>query len=280
MDLSIAIAQGFHNAPRLYGDNTVRKPHRISGIQSGLRAAGEEFAYGIYDGVTGLVKHPYYGAKKGGARGFAVGIGKGVGGFVLKDLSALFGPFGYTLKGIHKELVKGRQPTHFIRMARIIQGEQDLQGLSEADRETTINAINKAWKIITGVKREFDAMKERGLHGRIAQYRERREWRKHGAFENVKQANRALEAKKQGKDFEVIFKRQRKELEKAKRPRKSAMENKHKSKKRVVKEKALAEEQKKDLAGGHTGTEVFDKAVAGQVNGSEPKPGIKFTQSV
>ncbi|MCJ1359211.1 MAG: hypothetical protein MMC33_009211 [Icmadophila ericetorum] len=279
MDISIAIAQGFHNAPRLYGDSTVRKPRRISGIQSGLRAAGEEFVYGVYDGVSGLVTHPYQGAKKDGAKGFTKGIGKGIGGFVLKDLSAIFGPFGYTLKGIHKELIKGRQPTHFIRMARMIQGDQDLKNLSDADRETTYNTINKAWKTITGVKREFDAMKERGLRGRIAQYRERREWRKHGAFENVKQANRALEARKQGKDFELVFKRQRKELEKANAPRKSTTDGKHKSTEKAAKEKKQAEEHNGALAGDHSGTEVFDKAVAGMANGAEPKPGIKYTQS-
>ena len=257
----------------------MRKPRRISGIQSGLRAAGEEFVYGVYDGVSGLVTHPYQGAKKDGAKGFTKGIGKGIGGFVLKDLSAIFGPFGYTLKGIHKELIKGRQPTHFIRMARMIQGDQDLKNLSDADRETTYNTINKAWKTITGVKREFDAMKERGLRGRIAQYRERREWRKHGAFENVKQANRALEARKQGKDFELVFKRQRKELEKANAPRKSTTDGKHKSTEKAAKEKKQAEEHNGALAGDHSGTEVFDKAVAGMANGAEPKPGIKYTQS-
>jgi len=61
LDLSVAVAQGFHNAPRLYGDTTVRRPTRITGMKSGLKAAGEEFAYGVYDGVTGLVTQPYYG---------------------------------------------------------------------------------------------------------------------------------------------------------------------------------------------------------------------------
>ena len=33
----------------------MRTSTRISGFHSGLRAAGEEFVFGIYDGVTGLV---------------------------------------------------------------------------------------------------------------------------------------------------------------------------------------------------------------------------------
>jgi len=33
-------AKGFHSAPKLYGDQTVRPPERITGILSGVRAAG------------------------------------------------------------------------------------------------------------------------------------------------------------------------------------------------------------------------------------------------
>ena len=49
VDLAVAVAQGFHNAPRLYGDDTVRRPPRVTGIQSGLKAARYEFVYGVYD---------------------------------------------------------------------------------------------------------------------------------------------------------------------------------------------------------------------------------------
>jgi len=69
MDLSLAVAQGFHNAPRLYGDTTVRRPIRITGIKSGLKAAGDEFVFGIYDGFSGLVVQPYKGAREKGATG-------------------------------------------------------------------------------------------------------------------------------------------------------------------------------------------------------------------
>ena len=99
MDLSLAIAQGFHNAPRLYGDTTVRKPTRITGFHSGLRATGEEFVFGIYDGVTGLVLQPYRGAKQRGTIGFVSGVGKGFGGFILKDFAALTAG-AYIFKGV------------------------------------------------------------------------------------------------------------------------------------------------------------------------------------
>ncbi|KAF2493203.1 UDP-Glycosyltransferase/glycogen phosphorylase [Lophium mytilinum] len=133
MELTLAIAQGFHNAPRLYGDPTVRRPPRISGFHSGLRAGRDEFLFGVYDGVTGLWMQPYNGAKHNGVLGFCSGIGYGIGGFVLKDISAIIGPFAYTFKGIEKELTKGSQPTAFIRRARIIQGQKDFKALATVD---------------------------------------------------------------------------------------------------------------------------------------------------
>jgi hypothetical protein len=196
MDLSLAIAQGFHNAPRLYGDSTVRTPPRISGIRSGLRAAGSEFVFGVYDGVTGLVTQPYHGAREGGALGLVQGIGKGLGGFVLKDLAAIIGPFGYTLKGVHKELIKGRQPTAFIRRARMIQGGQDVLELSETAKEHVLTKVEAAWRIISDIQKEHDAQTEEGLKGRIAVLQDQRKMGKNGAFESVDHAKKALQMKR------------------------------------------------------------------------------------
>ena len=195
MDLSLAIAQGFHNAPRLYGDHTVRTPPRISGIQSGLRAAGSEFAFGVYDGVTGLVLQPYYGARNDGALGLVKGVGKGVGGFVLKDLAAIIGPFGYTFKGVHKELIKGRQPTAFICRARIIQGEKDSRALDVAGKQRESVKLDAAWRIIAEIKKEDETQKEEGVGGRIAVLKEQRKIDKKGTYKTVGQARRALESR-------------------------------------------------------------------------------------
>ncbi len=41
MDFTLGVARGFHNAPKLYGDDTVRKTDKITGFQSGLKAAGK-----------------------------------------------------------------------------------------------------------------------------------------------------------------------------------------------------------------------------------------------
>ena len=41
MDLTHNVARGFHNLPKLYGDETVREVDRVTDVQSGLMAAGK-----------------------------------------------------------------------------------------------------------------------------------------------------------------------------------------------------------------------------------------------
>lgn len=41
LDFTLALARGFHNAPKLYGDKTVRTLDGVTGFQSGLKAAGK-----------------------------------------------------------------------------------------------------------------------------------------------------------------------------------------------------------------------------------------------
>lgn len=40
---TMAVAKGFHNMPLLYGDDTVREQPKVTGIKSGLKAAGKVF---------------------------------------------------------------------------------------------------------------------------------------------------------------------------------------------------------------------------------------------
>lgn len=84
MNFCLGLARGFRNAPKLYNDDTVRKPEKVTSFESGLRVAGKEFGLGFYDGISGLVTQPLKGAQKEGAMGFLKGFGKGIGGIVLK----------------------------------------------------------------------------------------------------------------------------------------------------------------------------------------------------
>jgi len=215
MDLSLAVAQGFHNAPRLYGDSTVRRPTRITGIKSGLKAAGNEFIFGIYDGFSGLVTQPYNGARENGTIGLVKGVGMGLTGFILKDLAAILGPFGYTLKGVHKELLKSKQPTKFIRKARIMQGQRDLYYLDEKEKEKAREAVSHGWSVVREVWDMMDEKRAQGLKGKALAIKEQNTWRINGAFENVEMAEKALEATKRGDSLETVFAQQREELEKS-----------------------------------------------------------------
>lgn len=206
VDLSMAIAQGFHNAPRLYGDDTVRRPPRVTGFQSGLRAAGHEFVYGVYDGWTGVIRLPVRGAKQNGVEGFVKGVGMGLTGFVLKDLSAVLSPIGYTLKGVSKQLTRGEQPIQKVRRARIIQGQRELRALSEEERKTIAQEVGRGWEVMRAL---WEALEESENHGMLMKRIHTRRVRVLGApFESVLIAEQALAALKRGEDIETVIGKQ------------------------------------------------------------------------
>jgi hypothetical protein len=142
MDLSMGITTGFHNAPKLWGDDTVRRPQRVSDIKSGFKAMGKEFGYGWYDGVTGLFTQPWKSAQKEGTSGFF----KGIGGFVTKPGAALFGIPGYMMKGVHKEVQKlyGSNVQNYIVTSRAAQGYEEWLQSSDEEKEDII----VQWKLI------------------------------------------------------------------------------------------------------------------------------------
>ncbi|RKF59115.1 UDP-glucose,sterol transferase [Golovinomyces cichoracearum] len=213
MNLSLAIAQGLHNAPRLYGDRTVRRPFRVTGLISGLKAAGHEFVFGIYDGFSGLVIQPYNGARDGGAVGFIKGIGMGLTGFVLKDLSAIISPIGYTLKGIQKEISVYKSPIKFIRTARIIEGQRDLDSLSKEEAEKNLEDVLHGWYILEQISTFMVKKHSSELRDKICLHRERKTWKANVYFENIRFAEKALEALKRGENLSDVLLAQEEELD-------------------------------------------------------------------
>ncbi|CZT47110.1 related to sterol glucosyltransferase [Rhynchosporium secalis] len=141
MDFTLGIARGFHNAPKLYGDDTVRVQEKVTDFPSGLKAAGKEFGYGMYDGITGLITQPMRGAEKEGAAGLFKGIGKGIGGLILKPGAAIWGIPGYTFMGIHREVRKmfGSSVLNYIISARTAQGFEDEQSATPEERSEILN---------------------------------------------------------------------------------------------------------------------------------------------
>lgn len=202
IDLSLALAQGFHNAPRLYGDDTVRKPTRITGFRSGLIAARKEFVYGVYDAFTGLVRLPIRGAKQRGVTGFVKGCGMGLIGLVIKNLAAIIGPFGYTAKGLVKQAQRRKSPARFVRRARIIQGQREAQSLkTPAERKRLEKEVVEGYHIMRDL---CDAIqteeRQRGLAGQLD-----RVFVDTGMlFEDTEIAKRALKALRKGESLEAI----------------------------------------------------------------------------
>lgn len=202
VDLSLALAQGFHNAPRLYGDDTVRRPIRITGIRSGLKAARKEFVYGVYDGFTGVVRLPIRGAKHDGVVGFFKGTGMGLLGLIVKNLAAIIGPFGYALKGVVKQAQRRKNPSKFIRRARIVQGQREVQALQPHERKKKekdvvegFHVMHELCGVITNKERQ------RGLAGQL----ERVLVDTGALFEDVEVAKRALRALKKGDTLDEVI---------------------------------------------------------------------------
>ena len=140
LDFTLALAKGFHNAPKLYGDDTVRESEKITGLSSGVKSAGKEFGLGMYDGITGLVTQPLRGAKKEGASGFVKGMGKGIGGVVLKPGAAIWALPGFAAQGLYRELRNRFGPSveGYIVAARVAQGFEEMQHVSSEEYRQVI----------------------------------------------------------------------------------------------------------------------------------------------
>lgn len=140
MDFTMAITKGFHNVPRLYGEEPRHIP-RVTGFQSGLKTAGKEFGVGLYDGITGLVTQPVTGAKQGGAGGFLKGLGRGIAGIVVKPSAAAYALPAYAMQGVYKEIQKrlGENVGSYIIAARVAQGYGEWIGTDDATRRDIIH---------------------------------------------------------------------------------------------------------------------------------------------
>lgn len=241
-DLHMAIAQGFHNAPRLWGDSTVRKPVRIVGFKTGCVAARKEFTYGLWDAWSGLITQPVGGWKDGDnlpgkAAGFGTGIGKGLGGFVLKNVSAIISPPAYIGKGAtvyleNKAASDGPGSKAFIRKAQLKQGAIDLEALrNDADGEEKIKEaerkVREGFSVYEDIWKE--AMRDYGpvggnIVGRWKLSKEKRRWHEAGALENIHTARRALRVRRDGENLEKHFSKRKQEMDLAEAPRVSAMD--------------------------------------------------------
>ncbi|KAI0473713.1 hypothetical protein GGR56DRAFT_546540 [Xylariaceae sp. FL0804] len=143
MNFCLGLARGFRNAPTLYHDETVRPKEKVTSFSSGLKVAGKEFGYGMYDGISGLVTQPLRGAEKEGGVGLLKGVGKGIGGLILKPSAAFWSIPAYSMAGVHAEIrsMFAQSAHKYIVASRIFQGNDDFSNSSAAERED----IEKRW---------------------------------------------------------------------------------------------------------------------------------------
>lgn len=105
-----AAAEGFRQAPRPYGEQP-KDYGTIDGFKSEAIIAGKNFVDGFSDGVTGIFKQPYQGAKEDGAVGALKGFAKGTLGVATKvpsgTLKALSWNDSQSLANINRYLLAG-----------------------------------------------------------------------------------------------------------------------------------------------------------------------------
>ncbi|PTB37786.1 uncharacterized protein TrAFT101_005335 [Trichoderma asperellum] len=144
MNFCLGLAKGFRNIPRLYNDDTVRSIEKVTDFNSGVRVAGKEFGFGLYDGISGLITLPMRGAQKEGAAGLIKGVGKGIGGLIAKPAAGFWGLPAYVMQGAYAELNKflSRSVQNYIITSRVVQGERDLQNASEGEKADIIYRWN------------------------------------------------------------------------------------------------------------------------------------------
>ncbi|KAK4694854.1 hypothetical protein P7C71_g2788, partial [Lecanoromycetidae sp. Uapishka_2] len=129
-------------------DFPVEIADKVTGFQSGLKAAGK----------------PLEGAKKEGFAGLIKGFGKGIGGVVLKPGAAIWGLPGYTFKGIYKELQKhlGSSVQNYIVAARTAQGYEDWHNSSQAER---LDVVSRWQAIQVDIEKEKHHVRHGSFQG-------------------------------------------------------------------------------------------------------------------
>ena len=137
---SAAMATGAHDLPRLWGDDTVRPAHKVTGVGSGMVGGGKELFWGVADGVSGLLALPVMGLIREGPEGFVKGAGRGVLGAPVKFFAAACGIVGYPLKGIDLAVSRTLQSDGMaaVRFQRMLQGEHEYLELTEDVRKEVV----------------------------------------------------------------------------------------------------------------------------------------------
>ncbi|KAG8896572.1 hypothetical protein FRB99_008829 [Tulasnella sp. 403] len=154
--------EGFRNMPKLYGSD-VREVGPVRDFRSGLREGGKGFAYGIYDGITGLVTEPIRGAREEGFMGAIKGSGRSFINASMRPAAGTLALVAQPTRGLWKSAQRRFTRRHDIhlRESRRWEGHEATRKSPDLERES--QAILQAFTRAKGtVKQRRDSARDEG----------------------------------------------------------------------------------------------------------------------
>jgi len=166
MNIVSAVHEGLYNAPKLYGSE-VREQGKVTDFGSGMKEAGKGFFYGYYDGITGLVREPMEGAKKGGFLGAIKGAGRSFINVNMRPAAGALGLVVHPTRGAWKSMQKSwaKEQEQYQRKTRLSDGLGDVQGSTKLERDAILEKFKTA-KMTTKVRqKEYKDIAEKEMYG-------------------------------------------------------------------------------------------------------------------
>ncbi|KAJ7221581.1 glycosyltransferase family 1 protein [Mycena pura] len=144
MDIVASVHEGIYNVPKLYGSN-VRKTGKVTDFASGLKEGGKGLFYGYYDGITGLVREPYEGAKKEGLLGAIKGSLRSFANATVRPAGGIAGLIAHPVHGLWKSVQspKAQKQEWQVREVRISDGVEAVQRSTPAQKSSVIQTFKQ-----------------------------------------------------------------------------------------------------------------------------------------
>jgi len=162
VDIVASVQQGLHNAPRVYGSK-VRQPGKVTDFTSGVKEAGKGLFYGYYDGITGLVREPIQGAKKGGFIGAIKGSARSFVNVTLRPAAGIIGVVTHPFHGAMRSLqtATGKQQEHQIRATRISDGQEAVKNSTAMQRAEIFRKFKEAQRDTQARQKKYKEIVEK-----------------------------------------------------------------------------------------------------------------------
>ncbi|KAG8712488.1 hypothetical protein FRC09_019814 [Ceratobasidium sp. 395] len=134
------VTEGLLNTPKLYGSE-VRSPSKVNGLGSGI----VQGIYGVYDGLTDLVKEPIKGQREHGVFGAAAGLVIGSTNCVLKPLAGAMAAVSLPLEGTAKsaQTIFHKKISVLRRATKRREGLVEFRNSSQAEQDPIIQAFGE-----------------------------------------------------------------------------------------------------------------------------------------